>query len=207
MRPFIAELFENPQIFLIWVLVAVFSICCHEFMHAWTALRQGDPTAADAGHLTLNPLKQMGLFSLLMLAICGIAWGAVPVRPEQMRYRYSDALVAFAGPATNYVLFLTFGIALYFVGFDADNPASILLQTGSVLNAVLFLFNMLPIPGFDGFAILRSFIPWLGKLRSEWVTGLYFLLFFLIFFSFQLLWQAAGFLVGILLDTMGLLFG
>lgn len=84
MNLFITQLFEDPQRFFIWLLVVIFSICCHEFMHAWAALKQGDPTAADEGHLTLNPMKQMGPFSLVMLAVCGIAWGRVPVRPWQM---------------------------------------------------------------------------------------------------------------------------
>ena len=113
MNLFITQLFEDPQRFFIWLLVVIFSICCHEFMHAWAALKQGDPTAADEGHLTLNPMKQMGPFSLVMLAVCGIAWGRVPVRPWQMRHRHSDALVSLAGPATNFGLFLIFGILFY----------------------------------------------------------------------------------------------
>ena len=83
---FITRLFEEPYYTFIWLLVIVFSICCHEFAHAWTALHQGDPTAAEQGHLTLNPLKQMGVFSLIMLAIMGIAWGAVTVNPSRMKH-------------------------------------------------------------------------------------------------------------------------
>ena len=52
MNLFIDELFTNPESFCVKVLMVVFSICCHEFSHAWVALKQGDPTAADAGHLT-----------------------------------------------------------------------------------------------------------------------------------------------------------
>ncbi len=202
---FISYLFSDPQLFFTWLLVVVFSICCHEFMHAWVALRQGDPTAADSGHLTLNPLRQMGLMSLVMLAICGIAWGAVPVRPHLMRHRHSDALVSFAGPATNLVLFVIFGVLFYFLGrFGA--AAHLLFQTGSLLNMVLFIFNMLPIPGFDGFAILSSFFPRLREFNSEWMTGIYFIMFFLVFFSFEYIWFAAARLLGYLLYGLNLIF-
>jgi len=140
----------------------------------------------------------MGMMSLVMLAICGIAWGAVPVRPQLMRHRHSDALVSFAGPATNLVLFVVFGVLLYFFGRLGDS-AFLLLQIGSLLNMVLFIFNMLPIPGFDGFSILSSFFPRLREFNSEWMTGIYFIMFFLIFFSFEYLWMAADFLLGLLL--------
>jgi Zn-dependent protease len=57
---FIKLLFSDPRLFLSLALVVIFSICVHEFMHAYIALKNGDPTAADAGHLTVNPFKQMG---------------------------------------------------------------------------------------------------------------------------------------------------
>lgn len=134
MNLFITQLFEDPQRFFIWLLVVIFSICCHEFMHAWAALKQGDPTAADEGHLTLNPMKQMGPFSLVMLAVCGIAWGRVPVRPWQMRHRHSDALVSLAGPATNFGLFLIFGI----LSTSVTGPASKIRPRSCFLSSAAF---------------------------------------------------------------------
>ena len=85
MNLFINHLFTDPQYFFAIALLVMFSISFHEFSHAWMALREGDPTAADAGHLTLNPLKQMGIISLVMFAIIGIAWGQVPVNPRNFR--------------------------------------------------------------------------------------------------------------------------
>lgn len=107
---FIQQLWENPQFFFAVAIIVIFSICCHEFMHAYIALREGDTTAADAGHLTLNPFRQMGLWSLIMFAFFGLAWGQVPVRHDLMRHRHGPALVAFAGPATN--LALAFGFTM-----------------------------------------------------------------------------------------------
>ena len=65
---FIRYMWLDPRLFFSAVLIVVFSVCCHEFMHAFVALRMGDDTAARRGHLTLNPFKQMGWLSLLMSA-------------------------------------------------------------------------------------------------------------------------------------------
>lgn len=92
MNFFITYLWKDPMFFLAAIIIVVFSVCAHEFMHAWIALLQGDGTAAERGHLTMSPLKQMGPWSLFMLAFIGIAWGQVPVDPSRMRHRYSHAL-------------------------------------------------------------------------------------------------------------------
>ena len=78
---FIARLINAPEVYVPLVLIVIFSICAHELMHAWTALKQGDDTAARLGHLTLNPLKQMGVTSLIMLAFVGVAW-ALTIRTK-----------------------------------------------------------------------------------------------------------------------------
>lgn len=179
MHLFISYLWENPQFFFMWILIVVFAICCHEYMHARAALWQGDSTAAEQGHLTLNPLKQMGPFSIFMLAVVGIAWGQVPVDPKRMRHRYSDALVSLAGPAANLVLgvifcFITAAIILIFgikvpydPAGDVSANASLLFSTGAMLNFALFMFNLLPVPGFDGWHILSSFYPRLKTTDSQ----------------------------------------
>ena len=96
MNLFVSQAFKDPKHFLIVTLVVVFSICLHEFFHAWTALQFGDTTAADRGHLTLNPLKQMGPVSIVMFLILGFAWGAVPVDTYVLRARsrHAAAIVA-----------------------------------------------------------------------------------------------------------------
>lgn len=210
MNLFLAQFFKDPQRFFSWLLVVVFSICCHEFMHAWTALKQGDPTAADAGHLTLNPLKQMGAFSLVMLAVCGIAWGQVPVQPWRMRHRHSDALVSLAGPAANFGLFLIFGLLFFGCCCAKVESRAVLMffELGSILNVVLCLFNLLPFPGFDGFAILKSFFPKLGEGSSEWISGTFLLAFLLLFFvGFRYAATAGEFLFCLLIHVLNLLFG
>ena len=155
---YLARALEDPL--LLFVLAGVaFSICCHEYMHARIALAEGDPTAADAGHLTLNPLRQMGWLSLVMLAVAGIAWGAVPVNPRNFRRPSSALRVALAGPLANLALWAIFLLTSYTLGLFPDSPATDLFFHLAVANAVLFLINHLPIPGLDGSTVLRHFFP------------------------------------------------
>ena len=167
---FINYLWQEPFFFFTWVAVVTFSICVHEFLHAYAAYRLGDDTAARAGHLTLNPLVQMGPSSLVMLALLGIAWGAVPVQPGRLRTRGAEAAVSFAGPAANLVLCVLFGVTAGLLGFVQAawvQPFFFFAQLGSMANGVLFLFNMLPVPMFDGWSVFALFFPPLRRLGLQ----------------------------------------
>ena len=193
---FITYLWRDPYFFLSGVFLVVFSVCCHEFMHAWIALKEGDPTAADAGHLTLNPLKQMGLYSLFLLAIFGIAWGQVPVNPANFRRRSSDLRVSLAGPLTNLGLAIIFLLlcALLFFGGVENRQAISMVFYGCVLNQVLFVLNMLPVPGFDGFGVARYFFPGFLEMKSEVSTIVTVVLIVLLFSCIRYLFRLAEFL-------------
>jgi Zn-dependent protease len=161
---FASQLLENPFYFFSWVLIVTFSICVHEYAHALVALKQGDDTAARAGHLTLNPMVQMGPSSLVLLLLLGIAWGSVPVDPRRMRSRGSAALISFAGPAANLLLCVLFGLACVVTGMltaksAEPSQAVFFFLWGGTANALLFLFNMLPIPMFDGWSVFSLFFP------------------------------------------------
>lgn len=161
---FIEQLGSNPTGYLSWVVVVMFSICAHEYSHAAMAWRMGDDTAARSGHLTLNPLKQMGPRSLIMLAILGIAWGAVPVNPNHMT-RPGRGWTAFAGPAMNLGLSMIFAVVAAVVAaviHTREGAANLLIQAAAA-NAVLFMLNMLPVPSFDGWTVLGAFIPALDR--------------------------------------------
>ena len=101
---FLTYLFNNPQFYIYWIVIIIFSICVHEFSHALVAYWQGDDTAKKQGYFTINPMVQMGKISLLCVLIFGLCWGACPVDPNKMKHKYSDALVSFAGPFSNFVL-------------------------------------------------------------------------------------------------------
>ena len=179
---------------MINAVVLVFSICCHEYMHARAALWQGDDTAKLLGHLTLNPLKQMGWFSLIMMLMVGLAFGKVPVNRARLRRPYGEAIVSFAGPFANLVLFVIFSIGLAVATVYDVPPAGMICQVGGVLNSVLFMLNMIPVPPLDGYGILSSFFPEMRNHSSELVNGATFLLVMILFMSVQYLFMAGSFL-------------
>lgn len=190
---FIQRLFDDPRSFFMLTFIVVFSVCLHEYSHAQVALWMGDSTAADRGHLTLNPLKQMGFFSILMLLVLGFAWGAVPVNPANMKNKYGRLLTSFAGPAVN--LFL-FALAWIFFGItcnlqNAPQSAALFLGMFGLMNFVLFVFNMLPVPGLDGWNIYTWFFPKLAMPNSEVVKGAMVILIFVAFMYVHYLFQIA----------------
>lgn len=178
----ITLLFKDPNLYCMLILLVMFSICCHEYAHAQVALWQGDSTAADNGHLTLNPMRQMGLVSIIMLLLIGISWGAVPVTPSRMKHKYSHALVSFAGPATNLILFGIFVAATSLaIMYGWKQEALYMFFMGASLNIFLFILNMLPLPMLDGSTIFSSFIPKMDNMNQEVKNGMTFMLIMLIF--------------------------
>ena len=201
---FITWLWRDPYFFFAAAFMVIFSICCHEFMHAWVAMKEGDCTAADAGHLTLNPLKQMGWFSLILFALLGIAWGQVPVDPANYRRRSSGLRISLAGPLTNLalaVIMLVLCAVLLDRGVE-DYRALRMIFYGSVLNQVLFMLNMIPVPGFDGFTVVRHFFPQFLNFKSEAATIVSVVLILILFSSMGYLFAFADFLGGMGLEFL-----
>ena len=199
---------RDPAFAVMEVMIIVFSICCHEYMHARAALWQGDDTAALLGHLTLNPMKQMGPFSIVLLALAGIAFGSVPVNPARLRRPYGEAWVAFAGPAANMALSVIFTFACAALFHFAPESASMkfLMQAfffGALINCVLFLLNMIPIPPLDGYGIARVFFPALGRANSEFMNGAMLFVLIVLFFSASYLFMLAGYIVVTILALLG----
>lgn len=187
MNIFITYLWKDPQLFFAVTIVVIFSICCHEFMHAWVALKNGDPTAAENGHLTFNPFKQMGIMSLILLALFGLAWGAVPVNRANLKSKSAAVMVAISGPLTNLVLsqlFILLCFAVALAGIDNRFAISMLVY-GSALNLLLTLLNLMPIPGLDGWNVITELFPKLLTGSSETVKGSYFMLIVLFFVFFN----------------------
>ena len=163
MNFFVSSLGQDPFYFFSWVGVVMFSICFHEYAHAHMALKRGDDTAAKLGHLSMNPMVQMGPMSILMLLLIGIAWGSVPVNPGRLRTRADAAIVSFAGPASNLLLSLVFGgVVAALARLEMDASTSLVIRFfayACVANGVLFVFNMLPVPMFDGWSVFSLFFP------------------------------------------------
>lgn len=182
---------EAGPIFLVaWVFWVIFSIVLHELGHGWAAIRQGDTTPIETGHMTWNPLVHMGQTSLIMFALVGIAWGQMPVSPTRFRGRHGDAFVAFAGPFMNLVLFIACSIGgIAYLRLMSTMPEGfaynllVFLERGAVLNLALMLFNLLPVPPLDGSRILADFWPRYDELiqseRGQMFTFIAFVVVFM----------------------------
>lgn len=162
----VADLLEtNPALLLSWIVWVIGSIVLHELAHGWAALHSGDPTPRETGHMTWNPLVHMGGLSLLMFAIVGIAWGAMPINPWRLRGRHDPAIVAFAGPLMNLslaaVATLLGALWIRYAGPAVSDPlfqnVVIFFRAGVFLNLILAAFNMLPVPPLDGYRILSHY--------------------------------------------------
>lgn len=180
---FITYLFSNPVLFFAVIIAVGFSVCVHEFFHAYVALKCGDSTAADHGHLTLNPLKQMGIISIFMLLMLGLCWGAVPVNPARLS-RGKRIAVSLAGPAANLGMFII-GAAACLIAIRYDNGEVLKLAViFTRLNMVLFILNMMPVPGFDGGSVFLELIGrdkvYSSELGKGFMLGTFLLLFCLI---------------------------
>ncbi len=150
------------------VVVLAFSAILHEVAHGYMANWLGDPTARLAGRLTLNPLKHIDpMGSLILPALLVISHSPVligyakpvPYNPYNLHGKYDEALVAGAGPATNILLALIFGLVIRFFGADMSDTALSAFAIIAYVNMLLALFNLIPIPPLDGSKVLSAILP------------------------------------------------
>lgn len=164
------------QTVAIWIVPVLLSITLHEAAHAWIAYRCGDTTAKMLGRLSANPLKHIDpigtvLVPILIAVLSGFnfvfGWAKpVPINTNHLRNRRRDiALVAAAGPISN-ILMALFWAAFTKLGFILNPQASNLAlfmvlsgQAGVMINVVLAIINLLPIPPLDGSRIMASILP------------------------------------------------
>ncbi len=244
-----------------WAFWVILSITLHELGHGVAAIRVGDDTPIRLNRMTLNPLVHMGPTSLIVFAVVGIAWGAMPVNPYRFRGKHADALVAAAGPAVNIGLLIVCvltasAITKYAIGDrvadamaehyaassadlaerydelgeqelvahfmelakkEAEITESVVpvasrfhsfFFTGAMLNAVLLVLNLLPIPPLDGSRILASFSGAYRRLaEGPHATGIALVAILVIFMSGGgVIWEVGSWLTWQVSDlTAGLL--
>lgn len=150
----------------------LFALCFHEFAHGWTARLFGDRTAEQMGRLTLNPMAHMDPIGTLILPIAGIAMGGfifgwakpVPVNERNLKNPKKEMFwIAFAGPLSNVLLgFVGAIVYLLFAHYwhSTTGTAFInMLEYFVVINAMLAVFNLLPVHPLDGGKVLARFLP------------------------------------------------
>lgn len=157
----------------VWALPVLFAITFHEVAHGWVANKLGDSTAKILGRLSLNPLKHIDpigtiVVPLFMVLVSGFAFGwakPVPVNMQNLNNPRKDmAIVAMAGPIANVLMaiFWVFFLKIVSMTITDLNIAKGLMamgQAGIIINLVLFVFNLFPIPPLDGSKVLSGFLP------------------------------------------------
>ncbi len=181
---------DLTQIIFISIILAV-SIGLHEYAHAWTSYKLGDPTPKIQWRLTPNPLAHIDPIGFLMIFLIWFGrWKAVQVNPSYYKKPIQgELLVALAGPATNIILaVLAIIIVLLYAVIMGYKQTDILVGTVDIviefwttfafINIALAVFNMLPIPPLDGFRLVKTFLPRIAYTMQKY--GLYISIFFLI---------------------------
>lgn len=209
-----------PEFFALSIIVLLFSVIVHEVMHGYVALKFGDHTAESAGRLTLNPIPHIDLFGTILLPGLLILTGSpilfgwakpVPVNPLNFTsLRKGELFVAAAGILANFSLAITAALIYHFLNaLPQTFPALLgsLLRFTVLINLVLGIFNLFPIPPLDGSKVLMSQLPY--KLAKSYVRiepyGILILLILMMipFGSTSLLQTVLGFLVGLFSNLLG----
>ncbi len=150
----LSQLFVDPWLTVATLVAFLCALSVHEASHALAAFVLGDRTAQRENRLTLNPLAHIDWMGFLMLVTVGFGWGKpVPFNPYNLKWqRVGPALVAAAGPTSNF-LFGSLAMLLFvFFGnfFPVGNLLLIFLFLLAVMNMLLGLFNLIPLPPLDG---------------------------------------------------------
>ncbi len=176
---------------IFFLIVLIFSVVIHEVAHGSIANLLGDSTAKIAGRLTLNPIKHLDLFGSFLVPLFLIVlrspvlfgWAKpVPINPYNFKDpKWDGAKVAIAGPGANIMVALVFGLAIRF--FPLPASLSAIFSIIVILNLILAIFNLIPIPPLDGSHILFTFLP--ERFASVKLFlhrfGVFILLFFIFF--------------------------
>ena len=162
--------------FLYFLPALLISLSIHEFAHSFIAYKLGDKSQKALGRMTLNPLAHIDLWGFVCIALFGFGWGKpVIVDDRNFKNRSRDnMLVALAGPMSNILLSIVFTIILKILMITGVVDLAVSTTSGNVLtnmlvlsiqfNVIFGIFNMLPIPPFDGSKVLFYFLP--GKYKE-----------------------------------------
>lgn len=196
--------------FLFIIIILIMSVVIHEVSHGYAALALGDPTAKYQGRLTLNPISHLDPIGSFFVPLIGyfaggfiVGWAKpVPFNPYNLRnQRWGEALVAVAGPISNIALAILFGLTIRFLPEYINISQSFLNLASSVvlINIILAIFNLIPIPPLDGSKILFAFLPYKWQtLRQSFERFGLILVFIFILFIWQIMSHIIGFIFTLL---------
>lgn len=193
----------DTSLLLFFFVIIIPSAIIHEYSHGWVADYLGDPTAKMAGRLTLNPVAHIDLWGTILLPLLlFLGTGGsfifayakpVPYNPYNLKnFRWGPATVAIAGPLSNLIIALIFGLLMRLF------PLSQLMEFFAIIvyaNILLAVFNLVPIPPLDGSKILLAVLPdSMAQFKINLQRYGLFILIFFIFFAFQLIIPIISFL-------------
>lgn len=174
----------SPTAFFHFIIAILLALTIHEAAHALAAKWLGDHTAEKLGRISLNPAKHLDMWGSLLFLFVGIGWGKpVPVNPTYFKNPKRDhALVALAGPVSNFLLAILFALPIIFA---PTHPLTAIALIHFELNVLLCAFNLIPIPPLDGSKIAAILLPkHLYYKYNEFIQGN--LAYIIIFFLFDL---------------------
>lgn len=157
----------------VWALPILFAITLHEAAHGWVAEKLGDPTAKNLGRITINPIKHIDPIGTIVVPLFlatvspfVLGWAKpVPIEPRYFKSPMLDmALVAVAGPVSNFFMACLWAMSIVLIGslMDHSTLRTFLLAMGNngiIINIVLMVLNLLPIPPLDGGRVVAGILP------------------------------------------------
>jgi Zn-dependent protease len=157
----------------VWAIPILFAITLHEAAHGWVAEKLGDPTARNQGRITANPIKHIDpvgtvIVPLFLATVSPFVMGwakPVPVEPRYFKSPLLDmALVAVAGPLSNFIMACIWALFVVLISdmLDASTLKVFLktmAQNGIIINVILMVLNLLPIPPLDGSRVVAGVLP------------------------------------------------
>ncbi|MCK9188514.1 site-2 protease family protein [Acidithiobacillus sp.] len=195
------------QTLAIWAIPVLFAITVHEVAHGWVAWKRGDPTAMLMGRLTLNPIKHIDPFGTILLPgmlllfhspfLFGYA-KPVPVNFDGLKDPKRDmVLVAIAGPAANLLMAFLWTLVLWMGGHLPDalayisEPMRLMGEAGIMINVILIIFNLIPIPPLDGGRVAVGLLPASASMALSRVEPYGFIILIALLFT-GVLWSVLG---------------
>jgi len=153
----------TPELLIMRLIAVIIGLTVHEFSHGFASYLLGDRTAKHDGRLSLNPIRHIDPLGMALIMIFGFGWAKpVMVNPYNLKKPKRDmAIISIAGPLSNFIVafIATLAFAFMFVFTSANSMVMELVFTIIIINIVLGVFNLIPIPPLDGSKILALFLP------------------------------------------------